>query len=282
MPSDQTFVSNHGSTGLDELDPEPERLEDVLTSAVCGSLAWTRSIPIMREWLRIGGGDDEPFLYWFWPRLHGVEPDVLLRIGATLVAVEAKLDSGLHDKEMEEDDPPGNQLYQQHLALTTRRQERRRYPEDLESALVECEIVQAYVVDARNIRKATGEVTRSAKLLPRPPLLVTWQELFRLLERQHGVGQWSADLRAYLARRGLDTFHGIARPRSLLTAAETLRWRPTSERHRWSGWLASGPEQQVQALAAWRASAYPSPPEPWHWQGIQSTLRGGALVLAWR
>src|SRR5687768_16534902 len=92
----------HGKLTEDTADAE--RREDVLTSTVFGTLfvasAWNdlcewfgrarrvRQAPELRA--SASGARD----YWFWPRLHGAEPDLVVRLGDLLVVVEAKYYSG--------------------------------------------------------------------------------------------------------------------------------------------------------------------------------------------
>src|SRR5206468_3570724 len=84
---------------LDELIPEPQRREDALTSAAFGTLVLVNAWDMLARWL--GVSDDQPVSAnsdcWFWPRLAFAEPDVVLRLGGSLVVVEAKYRSGRND-----------------------------------------------------------------------------------------------------------------------------------------------------------------------------------------
>jgi hypothetical protein len=87
----------HGK--LDETVPEPQRLEDALTSTVFGTLIWLEAWDILARWLEISSGsrNGESGECWFWPRMAFAEPYVVLRLGDNLVVVESKYRSGRHD-----------------------------------------------------------------------------------------------------------------------------------------------------------------------------------------
>ena len=86
---------------LDESIPEPQRLEDALTSTVFGALVWMEAWDTLTQWLALphsaatAGSSNG---CWFWPRLAFAEPDVVLHMGNVLVVVEAKSRSGRHDR----------------------------------------------------------------------------------------------------------------------------------------------------------------------------------------
>ena len=94
----------HGKLDL-EL-PEPHRREDALTSIVFGTLRMVEAWDVLANWLDVeplSSGQEGTVACWFWPRLAGaVEPDVVLRLGDTLVVVEAKYRSGRHDLSLDE------------------------------------------------------------------------------------------------------------------------------------------------------------------------------------
>ncbi|MCH8130685.1 MAG: hypothetical protein IIC70_12405, partial [Acidobacteria bacterium] len=94
----------HGK--LDEKTPEPERLEDALTSTVFGTLVLADAGDVLADWLgrarRVDGGrrpvkDRRINGVWFWPQLALAEPDVVLRLGDELFVIEAKYRSDRHD-----------------------------------------------------------------------------------------------------------------------------------------------------------------------------------------
>jgi hypothetical protein len=227
----------HGK--LDSARLEPQRREDALTSSVFGTLVMTESSALLAQWLGVGpiGGSPGDNQYWFWPRLAGpVEPDVILRIADVLVIVEAKYGSSRNDLAFEEadDERPVDQIVRQHRAVSAPYDWRSSYAEPLEGAVRDCQIVQAFVVDARRMRSARREHAESQARLPQGAQLnlVTWQGLYKLLlEYPWSRLRWADDLRTYLRLCGLASFQGIHRH---MTQWESLRvipqWKPVSRR----------------------------------------------------
>ncbi len=219
--------------------PEPDRLEDALTSSVFGTLIMVGAWDVLGRWLAPSESaiSTHPLQdCWFWPRLPGgVEPDVLLRLGSTLVAVEAKYRSGRHDVDTGEgvDERPADQILRQRIALSTPPDQRDAYPDALEHAVDACAVHQAFVVDARRIRRARREHAESVALLPVGAVLrlVTWQDLFSLLLLSPDSGErWNIDLRLYLQSCGLEAFAGV--PRDLASEEDgtsLLTWRPFAQ-----------------------------------------------------
>ena len=124
----------HGK--LDESLPEPDRLEDALTSMVFGALVWTGSWNLLARWLQGGasGGDADPVAgrweCWFWPRMAFAEPDVVLRLDGALVVVEAKYRSDRHNVAVDVTaDGRGDQLVRQYRSVTTSSGNRMPYAE---------------------------------------------------------------------------------------------------------------------------------------------------------
>ena len=114
----------HGKLDL-EL-PEPHRREDALTSIVFGTLRMVEAWDVLASWLDVeplSRGQEGTVECWFWPRLAGaVEPDVVLRLGDTLVVVEAKYRSGRHDLSLDEaDERPSDQIERQYKAGSSQR-----------------------------------------------------------------------------------------------------------------------------------------------------------------
>jgi hypothetical protein len=210
----------HGK--LDESIPEPQRLEDALTSTVFGTLVWVDAWDILAHWLGVAcaapsSASSNPVREcWFWPRMALAEPDVVLRLGDVLVVVEAKYRSGRHDLVTlnEAEESLSDQLFRQHGCVTTPLDRRPRYADAIERAIKECHLIQVFVVDARRLRRARREYEQSKERLPPGACLelVTWQSLFRLIrESRLSPPRWAIDLRAYLELSGLDTFEGIGR-----------------------------------------------------------------------
>ena len=210
----------HGKLG--ESNPEPQRLEDALTSTVFGAIFWAEDRKLLEKWLGIPPSSSQriPIIeYWFWPRLAEAEPDVVFRLGNLLVVVEAKYRSDRHDKapKPEEDEGVGDQLVRQYSSIARRISERAQYAEAIECAIRECKVIQLYVVDARRLPRARREIEESKRRLPPNATLrlVTWQSLSQVLNVNYAVNQgWRSDLAGYLRHCGLDIFDGFS------------QWRP--------------------------------------------------------
>jgi hypothetical protein len=210
----------HGK--LAESNPEPQRLEDALTSTVFGAIFWAEDWKLLERWLGIPPPSSQrvPIIeYWFWPRLALAEPDVVFRLGNVLVVVEAKYRSDRHDTvpKPEEDESVGDQLFRQYWSIARPVSERAQYAEAIECAIRECQLIQLYVVDAGR-KLARGEYEESKLRLPPNATLklVTWQSLSRVLNVNGAVNQgWRSDLAGYLRLCGLDIFGGFSQWRPL-------------------------------------------------------------------
>ncbi len=228
-----------------KLDPtvaEPQRREDVLTSTVFGTLVLVEAWELLGEWLQLpelSDGPDAEYECWFWPHLPGgVEPDVVLRLGGTVVVVEAKYRSGRHDLSFDEEyeDKPVDQILRQYNGASRLRDKRSTHPDALEQAVQECQLRQAFLVDARKIRRARREYSESRGRLPYAARerfgLVTWQELYgRLLKPEWSRRRWAADLKTYLEECGLASFQGIKRDAAEARQLTRLsEWRPVPTR----------------------------------------------------
>jgi hypothetical protein len=150
-----------------------------------------------------------------------------------------------------------DQLELQYRCVATPPDRRRPYPEALERAIRECDLVQAFIVDRRRLRRANLEFAESKLLLADVVLnLITWQDLFRLLNKPGApAARWSTDLLKYLQLVGLDTFEGIGRPIAAPAALGSIsHWRAKSARlgfeHAVADLLRGAP---VTALRLWRA-----------------------------
>ena len=253
----------HGK--LDEVRPEPERLEDALTSTVFGMLAWADAWDLTARWLGVASPVAEPANTncWFWPRLKLAEPDVVIRLGSHLLVVEAKLRSGRNDlpeSEGPQDERPRDQLKRQYESIRISTQHRARYPETLELAIRECSLVQALVVDARRRSRAQREVAESRALLPQDARLelVTWQTLYRLLEPRAAPtsGRWARDLRRYLERLGLASFEGFpGKAAGPAILSPLLLWRPRQEGGIRRALARGAGDATLAALRRWRVRA---------------------------
>lgn len=88
----------HGKLAEDR--PEPQRLEDVLTSSVSGMLRYVQAVDVLRAWLgeardRAGrwrrGARSGKVEVWFGSRLALAEPDVILLLGQGAIVIEASM-----------------------------------------------------------------------------------------------------------------------------------------------------------------------------------------------
>src|SRR5262245_45193597 len=246
---------------LDESIPEPQRLEDALTSTVFGSLVWAEAWELVARWLALPSAALEKASSndcWFWPKLAFAEPDVVLRMGNVLIVVEAKYRSGRHDRVVAQEGAEPtlcDQLQLQHRCIATPRDRRKPYPEPVERAIRECALVQRFIVD-RGHRRARREFEESKVLLRDANLdLITWQDLFRLFT-DPGVPhpRWVSDLVAYLQMLGLDSFDGIRMPATAASALQSISgWRLQHQRHGLYEAVGSVTSMRVQELHSWRA-----------------------------
>jgi len=261
----------HGKLG--ESVPEPQRFEDALTSTVFGTLVLAEAWGLLAHWLGVpfmySTNDDEGSLRecWFWPRMSLAEPDVVLRLGGTLVVVEAKYRSGRHDLLPEDDDGEKDscdQLVRQFHSVKEPLSGRVCYLEEIERAIRECQLVQVFVVDARSLRRARREWAESKERLHAQQaslLLVTWQSLYgKLKELELPSRRWCTDLRAYLRISGLDTFDGVPRGFASSESLQAIKgWRLESDRDSLNIRRAITLEfSQAKALQGW---GLPGPPK---------------------
>jgi hypothetical protein len=251
---------------LDELTPEPQRLEDALTATVFGMLLAVEAWDLLARWLRLGPLPDAEMEgahreCWFWPHLALAEPDVVLRLGDILVVVEAKYRSGRHDLKGagDVDEALGDQLRRQYDCVKNAPGSRARYAAPIERAITECRLVQAYVVDARRRLQTDRELAQSKGRLPQDARVerIFWQSLFELLGSPGFRGKrWAADLRSYLDHLGLDAFEGIGRRVPVLPELRGItRWRARRHGPGFSVVAELVASARVHDLGVWRSSA---------------------------
>lgn len=214
----------HGK--LSESNPEPERLEDALTSTVFGTLLLADAREIVIAWIAsastLGGecGQSDcargEWECWFWPRLAYAEPDVVLLVGGRLFVVEAKYRSGRHDGAQppeDAEDSVADQLHRQHRCLDHIRSTRSSARSLLDQAVCTHPATVIYLVDQRRLARARREFRESASALPDVDFrLLTWQRLYALLSTSSPKARWQRDLSAYLEHCGLDAFCGFTGP----------------------------------------------------------------------
>ncbi len=208
---------------LDETTPEPQRLEDALTSTVFGTLVMVEAADVLAAWLsrarRIDGSRtpvEGPLNgVWFWPQLALAEPDVIIQLGDRLFVIEAKFQSGKSDLQggMEDPDRVTDELKRQWISLDADHAGRARCDRDLREAIASCAHTLVYVVDGRRLRRAAREFAESVRGLPADAdlRLLTWQTLHEHLARlSPAPSRWRDLLSQYLQDRGLYGFDGFS------------------------------------------------------------------------
>lgn len=214
---------------LDETTPEPQRLEDALTSTVFGTLVMTDACGVLTAWLsrakRVDGTREQVQAQsidgiWFWPRLALAEPDLVLQLGDQLFIIEAKYHAGRHDLagidgDATDGEPPvTDQLHRQWLSISNRETDHAGYPDDLRRAIATCRKTLIYVVDGRRSRRAWRQFRESIDHLPYDAdcRLLTWQSLHEVIastELPPKSPRWHALLCDYLQHLGLEGFIGM-------------------------------------------------------------------------
>jgi hypothetical protein len=245
---------------LSETVPEPQRLEDALTSTVFGTLVLVEAWALLAHWLsRARDAEDQMMVRrvtptrcdaWFWPGLFQCEPDVVLRLDERLYVVEAKYSAGRHDTRLldaeriaDEAESAGDQLCRQWAALEALRAGHGHGPTTLQDAVVTCKPVFVFLVDRRRMRVAARELAESRTRLPATVdlRLLTWQDLYRVLRdwlHEGASARWADELARYLVATGLDDFYGMTPIPQEATAS--FRWL--------SAWRGPGSEGWVGQL----------------------------------
>ena len=308
----------HGKLSLGAA--EPERLEDALTSTVLGTAIIAGDVDLIAEWLRgarpvaesqTGVSIENPgveFECWFWPYLDGVEPDVVLRLGSTLVVIEAKFRSTMmisgidggeveaeEQEELEEVETPAEenpeirirQLCEEWSRVQREWSSVGRYHADVARAVGECTPILAYLVDGRRLKEERRKAEESAKQLGgRADIrLLTWQGFDRLLVRRLRRGdprRWLADVHEYLRRIDLAAFSGFADVISRSIPADRLRglllYR-SDRRSRWRLTEHSLPRARASLaiVGGWRSG------KPFdRWASSAPSLTDSTVVRNWR
>ena len=215
----------HGKLGRDAL--EHERIEDALTSSVWGTLFVADAWEVVHEWVArardVAGNRAPPtdlvsedHWYYFWPRLHEAEPDLLVRIGAVLFVIEIKYGARLSGVGVDEAGMVQDQLARQWRSVAPDQEHIHHYPreirEEIQKTTRRCVV---YLVSARAAARSSREIIGSSALVPDAPiLLLFWEELHAiLLDRvrtapNHGQ-QWTHELLKLLERRDLRAYAGV-------------------------------------------------------------------------
>lgn len=238
------------------------RREDVLTSTVFGTLflanAWSEVMLWMRRAHPVGHTsalvppeNAVDGAYWFWPRLHGAEPDVVFRCGSLLVVVEAKYLSGKSgsgvldgSKDVESTD----QLLREWRACS-RGVDTSGYPRDLCDAIDVCELALVYLVRrARRARELRAIEDSVSQVDGTRMYLLTWEDLDDVLARHEA--RWARELRAYLHRRYVAAFRGFETAMRVPSSALAWRYRPASSRRGLRDALTAAHQEAATRLTA--------------------------------
>lgn len=223
---------------------DENKTEDSLTSTVFGTLFTAKATDLLVAWLRcavhldcvghptadrldVGPGAVD---YWFWPRLGGTTPDLLLRVGNCLYIIEAKYHSsksnldGCGSKQGSGTGEikytrPADQILRQWLAASADAPSAPFYEPDVYLALRECQRHLVYLVSARARVASVEEVVESQKEIAAhtraavPVWMLTWEDLHRLLAvaiRAGSRARWMQELAQVLCEsRGLGAFVGF-------------------------------------------------------------------------
>lgn len=197
------------------------RREDVLTSTVFGTLFLANAWPLLIRWMAraqpVGHRGDVSAAvsigdgaYWFWPRLHDAEPDVVIRCGPALLVVEAKYLSGKSGGSVFDGDTvveATDQLVREWRACC-QGDHARGYPPELCAAIEECQLHLVYLVRRDRWGKELRAIKESAKQIADARMyLLTWEDLDDVLSPE--TARWAIELRAYLHCRDVAAFRGF-------------------------------------------------------------------------
>lgn len=281
----------HGK--LSPLTADAQRLEDALTSTVFGTLTLVDRWDVLMRWLGGSMGQDGGALageVWYWPTLRTpgcvVIPDVVVRVSTQLFVVEAKYGSGRNDIAGDAETPEQvrDQLVRQHICISVPADQRKRYPEGIETALDQYAAQQVFLVDARRVRSARRELAESVACEPRMKIrLVTWQQLDRLLY-EFGTGKrWATDLRQFMELEGLSAFVGfnesVAVPVSTFVRCEGWRSAGTATRSR--NVMSLALRARVDRIAGWKPTSTTDQARRWFRMDPEQVSRCRTVML-WR
>jgi len=259
----------HGKVGPEASDAE--RKEDVLTSTSFGVLFAAGAWGVLIQWLgrarpvghqlQLNVVVSDSQAYWFWPRLAGAEPDLVVRIGSLLVIVEAKYHSGKSGKDLSataagsnEGDDVKDQLVREWRACSPEAA-LPSYPEALRGAIDSCDRVLIYLVQRRRQARERQAVEKSLRQEPGARMYVlTWEDLDEVLATQVGA-PWMAELRMYLHRKRLTAFrgfHATIEDASTYPKLMAYRYAPSRSDADLGGAFTSDALPSLKRLASWR------------------------------
>jgi hypothetical protein len=214
------YAELHGKLSSD-IGDGAERLEDVLTSTVFGTLFAAGAWDVVSEWLSRACREDSdglaidarhgPIDYWFWPCLDNAEPDLVLRFGTTLVVIEAKYLSGKSGSCTPSCDVvPNDQLVREWRAIGAAA-DSSGYDPRLRDLVADpaTRRVLIYLVRRNRYAHEVAELEHSLAQAPGANMyLLTWEHLDGVLATRVEV-RWASELRRYLERRRVTAFRGF-------------------------------------------------------------------------
>lgn len=262
----------HGKLSSDVGDGA-ERLEDVLTSTVFGTLFAASAWHVVTDWLSrarrgadmippVESGNDATD-YWFWPWLGTAEPDLVVRLGSTLVVIEAKYFSGKSGSSTPAEDADStDQLVREWRAVGIAA-DSSGYDPRLRELVTEpaTRRILIYLVRRSRYARELAELEQSLAQSPGASMyLLTWEDLDEVLA-PHTHVRWANELSRYLERRRLSAFRGFRRAFASVPSKLLRAWK--SQRTRTSpSFICVIPRQPAIALLAHRSSCF-APARGW-------------------
>lgn len=262
----------HGKLSSD-IGDGADRLEDVLTSTVFGTLFAAGAWSVVTDWLsRARRGTDMIYPieyshdvtdYWFWPWLGTAEPDLVVRIGATLVVIEAKYLSGKSGSSTPtEVADSSDQLVREWHAIGIAA-DSSGYDPRLRELVTEpaTRRILVYLVRRSRYARESAELEQSMAQAPGASMyLLTWEDLDEVLAPQLHV-RWASELSRYLERRRVSAFRGFSRAFAYTPSALLHTWK--SQRTRTSpSFIDVIPHQPMIKQLAHRSSRF-TPARGW-------------------
>ncbi|MFT3695693.1 MAG: hypothetical protein QM831_21325 [Kofleriaceae bacterium] len=263
----------HGKLSSD-IGDGAERLEDVLTSTVFGTLFAASAWKIVADWLSRArrGTDTIPQVefsndavdYWFWPWLGTAEPDLIVRIGATLVIIEAKYFSGKSGSSTPTELAAStDQLVREWCAIDIAA-DSSGYDPRLREMVTEpaTRRILIYLVRRSRYARESAELEQSLAHAPGASMyLLTWEDLDEVLAPHLHV-RWASELSRYLERRRISAFRGFSRAFTFMPSRLLPAWKP--QRTRTSPtFIDVIPRQPTISVLAHRSSRF-APARGWH------------------
>lgn len=262
----------HGKLSSD-IGDGAERLEDVLTSTVFGTLFAANAWHVVTDWLSRArrGADMIPPVesghdatdYWFWPWLGTAEPDLVVRLGETLVVIEAKYLSGKSGSSTPTAvADSSDQLVREWRAVGIAA-DSSGYDPRLRELVADpaTRRILVYLVRRSRYAREIAELEQSLAQAPGASMyLLTWEDLDEVLAPHLHV-RWASELSRYLERRRISAFRGFGRAFTSAPSKILRAWKPHRTRTSPS-FIDVIPRQPTLALLAQRTSRF-APARSW-------------------